>query len=200
MFDADARERPAVETTEQRYPAFSQIGSTLYLAGASYLRKGGSLSELRRIFERLIAESSLNDDAGAHGQLRESAARSLPAASSPLANGKGLLVRAPERLMSIAPPAREPSAAQRRTAGAIAKEVAATIFDTFKLRDGRAIGDVRYGELARLELSGLVEAEVVRAIRKRGVAPHDSQVRHIIKPAVLDRIVAKAKEKHHVAQ
>jgi hypothetical protein len=195
MLNADTRPDTAFSEAFEHASGFSKAGMTLFLAGHSYFKKGGSLVELHEIISRLVAELNLNDDAGAFDTARESAKMNMPTASSPPVSGRGQHPTAQSRPYVVVPPVREPSAAQIASRDGVKADIAASIFDTFKLRDGRGIGDVRYGELERLETSGLVEAEVLRAIRKRGVAPHDAKVRHIIKPAVLNRIVLKAKEK-----
>ncbi len=68
--------------------------------------------------------------------------------------------------------------------------------DSYKLRDGRPIGDVRWGELASLAARSLEEACVLEAIRTRGTpADPGVKVRDILKDADLAEIVARAKER-----
>lgn len=86
-----------------------------------------------------------------------------------------------------------PSAAQIAADAAVARQRAYTVLDTFVMRDGRPIGDVRYGELERIATADLVEASVIRQILDHAKAPHDAKVRDVVKPTVLKRMIAKAR-------
>jgi hypothetical protein len=116
--------------------------------------------------------------------------QSITAAST--ANGTG-----PARTVTLpshARPVREPSALDRAAAGKIAQTVALTAFDSFKVRDGRGIGDVRFGELKRMMTTNAREAAVIRQILDHGDSPHDMQVRQVIKRADLERMIQRAAE------
>lgn len=96
--------------------------------------------------------------------------------------------------MLTARPVREPSAEDRAAASRVATSIALTVFDSFKVRDGRAIGDVRYGELRRMMSANATEAAVIRQILDHGDAPHDARVRDIIKTEQLQRMIQRAAE------
>jgi hypothetical protein len=100
------------------------------------------------------------------------------------------------RAMAIAslPPVREPSAAQRKVGASVAKVLAVSVLDTFKVRDGRSIGDVRYGELDRLRSSNVHEAAVIKLIQKHAQADSNMRVRDVVKPDDLQRMIQKAAE------
>jgi hypothetical protein len=184
----------------QQPPEFTSDGMTCFIACKSYFRKGGSSAEFKGIVARLIREGHLNDDVlETTAGMRESANPSLSPASSSQANGSGQSENALVRPLRSATPAREPSAADIASMERIKGQVADTIFDTFKMRDGRKIGDVRYGELLRLETTDKVEAEILKRIRERGSAAHDTPVRLLIKPKLLATIIRNAKEKYHAA-
>jgi len=91
-------------------------------------------------------------------------------------------------------PVREPSPQERAIAGTAAARLALTILDTFRVRDGRPIGDVRYGELDRLRGLNAMEAAVIRQIQDHAKAPHDARVRDVVKATDLNRMIQKAAE------
>jgi hypothetical protein len=93
-----------------------------------------------------------------------------------------------------AAPAREPSADQRRAAAAVRNVVAITVLDTFKIRDGRAIGDVRMGEVERLRAANAIEAAIFRQIQKHAVTGSDARIRDVIKPEEFQRMHQLAAE------
>lgn len=118
---------------------FTRAGMTLYLAGRSYIDKGGSFDEMREIFNRLIAELNPNDDAETHGDMyNEGAGLSV----SPLANGRDQPKHAQLRPSRSVPPVREPSAGYRAAAFSGEQRHAKTLLDKFKLSDGRLILDI----------------------------------------------------------
>lgn len=89
---------------------------------------------------------------------------------------------------------KSPTASQVAAMVKVAKESAITVLDSFKVRDGRAIGDVRVGELERLRSANAMEASVVRQIQRLGVFNHDARVRDVVKPQELQRIIQRAAE------
>lgn len=174
----------------QTSTGFTQIGMTLFLAIKSYHRKGGTIDEMHRIVERALGEevwTPAMKDAGWGTQANTSG---------------GTTAEVSQDRSGFVPPARTqpanngPSASVMAGMRAAAQGAAEAIFDTFKTRDGRFIGDVRYGELERLASQDQIEGAVFEAIRKRGVAAHDTKVRHLIKPAMLETIIRNAQRKH----
>lgn len=118
-----------------------------------------------------------------------------PAVSS---NGAGH--RAVATPITGARPVREPSPAELAVAARVANSLAVTVFDSFKVRDGRSIGDVRYGELRRMMSANAREAAVIQQIINHGDAPHDARVRDILKTEHLQRMIQRAVEIVDAAQ
>jgi hypothetical protein len=79
-------------------------------------------------------------------------------------------------------------------AAAVAKSVALTILDTYRIRDGRAIGDVRFGELEHLRSANAMEASLIRQIQRHATASHDARVRDVVKAKDLQRMIQRAAE------
>lgn len=76
-----------------------------------------------------------------------------------------------------------------------AQRMALTVLDSFKVRDGRAIGDVPWSSIDRLISEGGREVAVLKMIRNRG-RPTDlnSPLRLIIGVQEMERIIQKAAE------
>jgi hypothetical protein len=90
-------------------------------------------------------------------------------------------------------PVREPSHVERAAAATVANRIV-TVLDSFRVRDGRAIGDVRIGELEGLRAANAMEASLIRQIQRHAVADHDARVRDVIKPDDLQIMIQKASE------
>lgn len=76
-----------------------------------------------------------------------------------------------------------------------AKAIALTVLDSFKVRDGRPIGDITFGELERLRGESAQEASLLRQIQRHTAnASPDAKVREIIKAADLERMIQRAAE------
>lgn len=155
------------------------------------------------------------DDTAGPQTPAEEATDNVPAASSPELNGGGqdfpagsLKQIAPSREVEAPPlghnkPPRFTPGHARRGASAIAsvQHVATkTLLDTFKVRDGRAVGDLLFKELEGLRADNAREASVLRAIQLHtaNAAPMH-RVRDIVSPATLEAIVAQAEEEAHAA-
>lgn len=90
---------------------------------------------------------------------------------------------------------REPSQQQITAAASVRKTIAITVLDTMRIRDGRSIGDVRFGELERLSSVNAIEAFVMRQIKNKFAnAPDDARVRDLIKPDELNEMRQRAAE------
>lgn len=125
-------------------------------------------------------------------------AHSHRAASSPAAREPADLAPIATHLRTVRP-AREPTAADKSAAHAVAQDAAVTIFDTFKVHDGRGIGAVRWGELRRLGTEAAasskdmaIKAAVIAQIERHAVAAHDALVRDVIKITDLQRFIRRA--------
>lgn len=157
-----------------------------YSAVMIYLRAGGTVETGAEILAR--AAKKLRSDG--HHVLGNPIADA--SASQPHRGGEGQKEGATQN--AVAHPVREPSPAERSAASSIAKTVAITVLDTVKVRDGRAIGDIRYGELERLRGENAMEASLIRQIQRHATAPHDARVRDIVKVADLQKMIQRASE------
>lgn len=107
------------------------------------------------------------------------------------ADGRSHSVSAATGHSNCAPPIREPSAIQRAAAFAAANMLAKSSLDTFRVRDGRAIGDVRWREIDALIAENSKEAAVLDRIKQHyQVVDQNVKVREVIKPSLLDQIIS----------
>lgn len=91
----------------------------------------------------------------------------------------------------------EPSQLYKNIAAKGAQKIALTVFETFKVRDGRGIGFVRWGELASLREADEVSACVIRNLMMHTIAEHDALVRDVVKATDLVSMIDRAKEQVH---
>lgn len=104
-----------------------------------------------------------------------------------LCTGKGSVVKL------VVP--RPVSAAYIEAAKVGAKKIALTVLDSFKVRDGRAIGDLIFGELEGLRLGNAMEASIIRQIQRHAAnVPGNAKVRDVIKADELERIIQRGAE------
>jgi hypothetical protein len=87
---------------------------------------------------------------------------------------------------------RGPSTAARQAALKVAQKAAETVLDSFKIRDGRAIGDVSWGELERLHAANTKEANVIRALLNHAQADSSAYVRDVVRASDLERMIKNA--------
>lgn len=183
------------------------------IAIAKYLNSGGTFERLRALVdaaERMSGKGQVSSAASGHirgaqprqpvegedvecilPQGRVASASSL----SPHRDGRGHSSHADRGRPTEAAPVREPSYAQRRASREVGKVIALTILDTHRIRDGRAIGDVRYGEIETLRTANAMEASIFRQIQKRiGYAEQDAKLRDLITAEELNAMKQKAAE------
>lgn len=155
-------------------------------------KPGSSEDELDRVFARLKREAKWNDDAGAIGGVPKGEKVRAPA-SSPQASGKAITAM-PQGPSGVASPTRPASVPGRDLTiqGEVARQVAQSVLDSFKVRDGRSIGDVRFGELDSLAFTNEMEAALVRQIKLHARASHDSKVRDVVKDREMKQFIANA--------
>jgi hypothetical protein len=73
--------------------------------------------------------------------------------------------------------------------------VARSIFDSFKIRDGRAIGDLTFGEIERIRTTNVREAAVLRQVQKHcSYAEPGMKVREIVSREDMERFIQRAAE------
>lgn len=76
-----------------------------------------------------------------------------------------------------------------------AQGIARTVLDSFKVRDGRSIGDIQYCELEGLRFENAREAAVIRKIQTHyRNAPANATVRELIKESDLQRFIQTGAE------
>lgn len=156
---------------------------------------GHSVSVANRDPPKLAPTRQPVEDGGAMLPLPVTGLQSGAAPSSFHRGGEGPLSIAPKRQTRDALPVREPSAAQRRADLDMRKLVRLTILDTHRIRDGRPIGDVRYGEIETLRTANAMEASLFRQIQKKiGYADHDARLRDLVSAEELNAMKQKAAE------
>jgi len=93
-----------------------------------------------------------------------------------------------------APAAREPSAEYLAAAGKVRKATGEMLlFDSIKTRDGRAIGDVVYGELSSLIVANEFESKIYKWILNHCKAPFDTKIRDTVKHSVFKKAIEEMK-------
>lgn len=115
-----------------------------------------------------------------------------PIPKSPaLSGGPGLTVRS-EKARDSLPVSTTPYLFAAKQAS---KEVAKSALDSFRVRDGRAIGDVTFGELDKLRRTDLMHARLFSMIQRHAanVAP-TMRVRDMMSDERLESLIEKAKE------
>lgn len=166
---------------------FSKAQMALYGPLATYRNNGGTLEGLVAVWksvERMSGKGHAKFAASHEGN-------ALP--RQPQASGAGRVSDA-ARPVTPCPPAREPSQAQRNAARRVAQTMAVTVLDTHRIRDGRAIGDVRFGELDRIRSSNTREAALLRLIQRHAQADDNMRVRDVVKAKDMQIMIQKAAE------
>lgn len=160
------------------------------IAVAKYLEAGGSIAAARDRLSKI--EETIKQNGGAFVD--------LPTGQSSYASpgsrdGSDQVRHASDGQKSALPPSREPSPQQRRAAADVRNVVSLTVLDTFKIRDGRAIGDVRFGEIKRLRTANAAEASIFQQIEERYAhAEHDSKLRDLLTVKIFQRMQQRAAE------
>lgn len=181
--------------------ALSEAGITaednaLLLALARFRNNGGSYEQACA-----LVETSYGDDAKARKQFKNGAAGHIPRAEKAndrlpaaptLRNRAGRSRIADKANLNVPRPV---STAERRASMAAHRLAAKSVLDSFKLRNGRAIGDLAFCELESLRFDNAREAAVIRQVQKHCAnAPGNALVRDMIKASDLQRFIQKAAE------
>lgn len=182
----------------------------LMQALAEFFNNGGTAARARYIVEagvaRLsgrghhnVAENGLVKAAPARqpnesgGQLLIAEKATVTAPSlSPERSGVGHAQYAEKARVHVPRPA---SPANLAAAKAVRQAIAITVLDTWKIRDGRAIGKVRIGELPAISATNRMEASILDQIKEHvGGADHSATVSDVISAQMLQRFIQKAAE------
>lgn len=181
--------------------ALSEAGITaednaLLLALARFRNNGGSYEQACA-----LVETAYGDDEKARKQFKNGATgltsfaekviSPLPAAPT-LRNRAGHSNSADTARLDVPRPV---SSAERRARLAAHRLAGKSVLDSFKLRNGRAIGDMAFCELESLRFDNAREAAVIRQVQKHCAnAPGNALVRDMIKASDLQRFIQKAAE------
>lgn len=144
---------------------------------------------------RLELPRPTNSAERATGHVPNRAAAFPPVSAEP-SSSAAAPPKVPERAGARLPQADEST---RRGASVVARivagQVARSVLDSFKVPDGRAIGDVRWCELETIRRDSAQMASVVRQLQRHGVpATPDAYVRDVVKASALERYVQLAAE------
>jgi hypothetical protein len=170
---------------------FNKIEMQFYAACTEFLKAGGGNARGVELLGR--AEEELRRR-GRVGHVRSTDQRAhVP---SPQANRErgGQRGCASDGPCAGASPSREPTAAQRSAAGAVAKAAALTVLDTCRI-DGRAVGDWTIGEAERAGRSKTREGAILlAATRVVANAPANALIRDVVRPKEMQIILQQAAE------
>lgn len=158
--------------------------------------RGGANQGVPLGFQRGSAPAAQphDDDAGRTSIALAGYPMSAPS-SSPVPSGGGQTGRA-SRHSSFASSARIPNPPRGLAAiASIQPTIARSILDTFRVRDGRAIGDLQWHELTALAARNEREATVLRRIAgySQNVDP-DAFVRDVVRPAYVEDVLKEVQE------
>lgn len=120
----------------------------------------------------------------------------VPSSSLPNRDGHGARTTVPSRPTDLFPrPSRPLTATERASNIRVAAVMAKSIFDTFKMTDGKVIGDVRLRELHGYRKAARVEAFLAERILKNHVhADQNKRVRDVETAASIAAIIKRAEK------
>ncbi|MDR3488735.1 MAG: hypothetical protein P4M05_28010 [Bradyrhizobium sp.] len=145
----------------------------------------------------LPASSSPNVAGGGLQQRARTARRAMPSPATPQLDDAGQKVDAKPMASSSMPASSSPSTPHRIPRGLEARSLVQSVlirsvFDTFKVRDGRAIGDLLWHELKKLAQSNEREARILRTIEGAVAnAPSEAKVRDVVSVRIVAAAIAK---------
>lgn len=164
---------------------------------ASSVERGGHIGSAHKARVVLPPRSPL-DAVGGHPARASQAGPAVPSTASTAHDGPGRGHRAKAAADALPAPvvARRPNPARGLAAMAAAQApLVRSVMDTFRLGDGRAIGDVCWGEINGLIRDNGREGRVLRAIRLHiADAPADALVREIVRAGVIEAALAEVPE------
>lgn len=141
---------------------------------------------------QLPAPSSTERAAQGHIEVAGKVTPTMLTSGATERNGAGQSAIA-DKAIPLAPRPVSPAYVEAAKKGA--KIMAITVLDSFKVRDGRPIGDVPFSSIDRLIAEGGHEMMVLKLIRARGVPPdRNTPIRLLIGVQEMERIIQKAAE------
>jgi hypothetical protein len=165
------------------------------LVRSAYAMRGeGQISVADKATGHLPSAPHTNGDGRGHPIVsREGQHTQAP--SSPHHREREGRIEAADKATVDVPPAREPSAAAKRAMVEVRKAISVSIMDTFKVRDGRSIGEVRFGELEAMRGESARDAFLFRQLQKHAAnADPSARVRDVVKVETLQRMLQKSAE------
>lgn len=140
-----------------------------------------------------------DDDAG-HSRRARSGQEDPAPSSLPVPSGGGHVKDATRRLADASPARKSNPPRGLAAIASVQQTMARSILDTFKLRDGRALGDVQWSELLHIAAANDRESRVLRAVYgyAHNVDP-SSRVRDVVRPAFVEDAIKSAEAAHDAA-
>lgn len=172
-----------------------EYGVALAMLNAAYGKGSGGQSSPASDGQVPHADASRTNEGEGQSSDADNAGLKFPD-PSPQRNGAGQVAHADKATLPMPRPV-SPSYITAAKSGA--KSVAITVLDSFKVRDGRSLGDVRFGELESLRFENAREASIIRQIQKHCTADANAKVRDIINTDTLQRMIQRAAEVADVA-
>jgi hypothetical protein len=172
-----------------RVAGVSQHEVRFYVALSEFLNKGGSVERAHALIDEAAKRM------GSEGQNRLSSNGRPPAADTSRTHDRAGPQSLADKAQAAMP--RPVSHIYLTAARKGAQHIALTVLDSFKVRDGRAIGDLPWSGLNRLIGMNTREASVLRMVRDNiGGMPADpnTPLRDLIEAEELERIIQKAAE------
>ncbi|MER9875609.1 hypothetical protein [Mesorhizobium sp. M0195] len=161
-------------------------------AAHSYDDEAGQLNFADKAIEAMPASSSPESSGPGLVGGAEKAVQKLPGSAAPQGNGADHVSCADKANIQLPRPV-SPSYLASAKAGS--RLVAMTILDSFKVRDGRPIGDVPWSSLDRLIAADRHSAAFLTLIRDRGVpADRNAPIRQLVSVAEAQRLLQQAAE------
>jgi len=138
--------------------------------------------------------SSPLGEVGGHLRSALSAVHPVPPSSPPSRGGAGRQTDVQADHSVSALPVREPTPAQRAAALSVARSIAVTILDTYRI-DGIALGEWTVAEALRASKTKTMHGYILReCTRMVANAPSGAKLKTIVKPHEAQRIIQRAAE------
>lgn len=185
--------------TDEEATARANQRATFEFDELARARDGAAKTEPAKLGRNPLAPSQ-KFDAGARPRAPAQTGHKARVPSVEPKPSEGAMAQAPAQSgrMSAAPSFRPQSASDIKAAGHFAHQIARTVLDSFRVRDGRSIGDITVGEVERLRASNAREAAVLRQIQRHignlGQLDQSTQLRELLNHEVVERFVQRAAE------
>lgn len=150
----------------------------------------GQLGSASKANPPLPEPSAIHSDAVGHANHAAKAIAVLPTAATE--TGRGHMFHADKANLPVPRPV---SPLHLAAMGKVRQHAARTVLDSFRVRDGRAIGDVPWSSLDRLIADGGHEIALLRLLRDRGIPPNrNTPIRDLVSVREMEQLVQRAAE------